>query len=111
MNGVHDLGGTDGLGPVVAAPASEPVFHGEWEKAAFALFATSFRAGLFGVDAFRFGIEQMHPSLYLGSGYDEHWLHCAAHYAVGAGVIDSSERGARTHHLEHPIGVGLVAAP
>jgi nitrile hydratase len=29
MNGVHDLGGTDGLGPV-PVPASEPVFHADW---------------------------------------------------------------------------------
>ena len=102
MNGVHDLGGTDGLGPVVV-PASEPVWHEEWEKAAFALFATSFRAGLFGVDAFRWGIEQMPPSVYLGSGYYEHWLHCAEHYAVKAGVIDEAELDARTrHYLEHP---------
>ncbi len=102
MNGVHDLGGTDGLGPVVA-PDSEPVFHQEWEKSAFALFATNFRAGLFGVDAFRFGIEQMHPAAYLASGYYEHWLHCAEHYAVRAGVIDEAELEARTrYYLEHP---------
>ena len=102
MNGVHDLGGTDGLGPVVV-PEREPVWHEEWEKAAFALFATNFRAGLFGVDAFRWGIEQMPPSTYLGSGYYEHWLHCAEHYAVKAGVIDEAELEARTrHYLEHP---------
>lgn len=68
MNGVHDLGGTDGLGPVVVTE-NEPVWSQEWEKAAFALFATNFRAGLFGVDAFRCGIEQMAPSVYLSSGY------------------------------------------
>ena len=37
MNGVHDLGGTDGLGPVVPEK-DEPVWHADWEKAAFALF-------------------------------------------------------------------------
>ena len=64
MNGVHDLGGTDGLGPVVV-PEQEPVWRAEWEKAAFALFATNFRAGLFGVDAFRYGIELMPPACLL----------------------------------------------
>lgn len=29
MNGVHDLGGTDGLGPV-PVPESEPVYHAEF---------------------------------------------------------------------------------
>ncbi len=61
MNGVHDLGGTDGLGPV-PVPESEPVFYADWEKAAFGMFSMPFRAGFFGVDAFRFGIEQMHPA-------------------------------------------------
>ena len=36
MNGVHDLGGTDGLGPV-PVPDSEPVFGAEWEKTAFGM--------------------------------------------------------------------------
>lgn len=102
MNGVHDLGGTDGLGPVIV-PDQEPVFRAEWEKAAFALFATNFRAGLFGVDAFRYGIELMPPAVYLSSPYYEHWLHSAEHYAFKAGVIDEAELDAKTqYYLEHP---------
>ena len=102
MNGVHDLGGTDGMGPVVV-PEYEPVWRAEWEKAAFALFATNFRAGLFGVDAFRYGIEQMPPAEYLTSPYYEHWEHTAEYYAAKAGVIDEAELDARTqYYLEHP---------
>lgn len=102
MNGVHDLGGTDGLGPVVV-PEHEPVFRAEWEKPAFALFATSFRAGLFGVDAFRYGIEQMPPAAYLSSPYYEHWVHTAEYYALKAGLIDEAELDAKTaYYLEHP---------
>ena len=45
----------------------------------------------------------MHPSVYLGSGYYEHWLHSVEHYAVSAGVIDEDELDRRTsHYLEHP---------
>jgi nitrile hydratase subunit beta len=102
MNGVHDLGGTDGLGPVTRDP-DEPVFRAEWEKAAFAFFASSFRAGLFGVDAFRYGIEQMHPAVYLLSPYYEHWAHSVEHYATKAGVIDPDELEAKTqYYLENP---------
>jgi nitrile hydratase subunit beta len=102
MNGVHDLGGTDGMGPVVV-PENEPVWRAEWEKAAFALFATNFRAGLFGVDAFRYGIEQMPPAEYLTSPYYEHWEHTAEYYAAKAGVIDEAELDERTkYYLEHP---------
>lgn len=97
MNGVHDLGGTDGLGRVVTEE-HEPVWHADWEKAAFAMFPTNFVKGHFGVDEFRFGIEQMHPADYLTSRYYEHWLHTIEHHTVKAGVVDPQELEARTQH-------------
>ena len=102
VNGVHDLGGTDGLGPVVVEE-NEPVWHAEWEKAAFGMFPFPFAAGFFGVDQFRYGIEQMHPAEYLASRYYEHWLHTAEHYTTAAGAIDPAEIERRTaYYLEHP---------
>src|SRR5215470_8418988 len=102
MNGVHDLGGTDGLGPVVV-PEREPVFTAEWEKAAFAMFSMCFRAGFFGVDEFRYGIEQMHPAVYLLSPYYEHWVHTVEHYGQAKGLLDMDELDRRTqYYLEHP---------
>jgi len=102
MNGVHDLGGTDGLGPVLV-PDNEPVYRAEWEKAAFAMFSMAFRAGFFGVDAFRYGIEQMHPAVYLLSPYYEHWAHAAEHYGVQKGALDPDEIEKRTqYYLDNP---------
>ena len=102
MNGVHDLGGTDGLGRVVV-PDHEPVFRAEWEKAAFAMFSMCFRAGFFGVDEFRYGIEQMHPAIYLLSPYYEHWVHTVEHYGKAKGLLDLDEVDRRTqYYLEHP---------
>lgn len=102
MNGVHDLGGTDGLGPV-EVPENEPVYRAEWEKAAFAMFSMPFRAGFFGVDMFRYGIEQMHPAVYLLSPYYEHWVHTAEHYGVAKGVLDPAEIEERTqYYLDNP---------
>ena len=102
MNGVHDLGGVDGMGSVPIVE-DEPVFRADWEKAAFSLFAMSFRAGFFGVDQFRHGIEQMNPVHYLESPYYEHWLHSVEHYGVAKGVIDAEELDRRTeHYLQNP---------
>jgi nitrile hydratase beta subunit len=102
MNGVHDLGGTDGLGPV-PVEENEPVWHADWEKVAFSFFASNFRAGLFGVDMFRHGIEKMHPALYLLSPYYEHWMHSVEHFGVEKGVFDPEEIERRTqHYLAHP---------
>jgi len=102
MNGVFDLGGTDGLGPVVTEE-DEPVFRAEWEKAAFAMFAPSFRAGLFGVDQFRHGIEKMDPAEYLLSNYYEHWVHTVEHYAEEKGLFDQAELEERIrYYRENP---------
>ena len=44
MDGAHDMGGVKGFGPVVPEP-NEPVFHGEWERRAFALTVAMARPG------------------------------------------------------------------
>ena len=36
MNGIHDMGGMHGFGPIVREE-NEPVFHHDWERRAFAL--------------------------------------------------------------------------
>ncbi|HEV7755675.1 MAG TPA: nitrile hydratase subunit beta [Mycobacteriales bacterium] len=102
MNGVHDLGGTDGLGPVQVEDR-EPVWHSDWEKAAFAMFPANFLKGHFNLDEFRHGIEQMHPAEYLLSPYYEHWIHTVEDHVVAAGVVDAEELEARTqHYLKNP---------
>ncbi|GEL17897.1 nitrile hydratase subunit beta [Pseudonocardia asaccharolytica] len=102
MNGVFDLGGTDGLGPVVTQE-NEPVFRAEWEKPAFAMFASCFRAGLFNVDQFRHGIEKMDPAEYLLTNYYEHWVHTVEHYGEKSGLLDMAELEERTRfYLDNP---------
>jgi nitrile hydratase len=102
MNGVFDLGGTDGLGPV-NPPDSEPVFRAEWEKPMFTMFSACFRAGYFGIDQFRHGIEKIDPATYLSSPYYEHWLHTIEAHAISAGAIDPDELDRRTqHYLDNP---------
>jgi nitrile hydratase subunit beta len=102
MNGVFDLGGTDGLGPIRPTP-DEPAFHAEWEKAAFGMQLACFLGGWFNIDSFRHGIELMNPVQYLSSPYYEHWLHSFEHHGVTKGQIDPDELDRRTqYYLEHP---------
>ena len=56
MNGVHDMGGMHGFGPVVREP-DEPVFHADWERRAYALVSLVMRAAQINVDEFRHAIE------------------------------------------------------
>jgi nitrile hydratase subunit beta len=101
MNGVHDLGGLDGLGSV-NPEADEPVFHSEWERVVFAMFIPFVFAGL-NLDQFRHGVEKMHPVEYLSSRYYEHWLRTIEDGLVSKGVIDEQELEERVrHYLENP---------
>lgn len=90
MNGVHDLGGMHGFGPVSPEP-NEPLFHAEWEKRAFALFFGCFAAGQYDVDRFRQGIEKMDPAHYLASPYYAHWVHTVQMAIVENGVVTDQD--------------------
>ena len=89
MNGVHDVAGVAGYGPVNHT-TDEPVFTADWERAAFAMFVPSLLAGL-NLDEIRHGIERMPPVEYLTSPYYEHWVHTFARNLLDKGVISEQE--------------------
>ena len=89
MNGVHDLGGMHGFGPVEPEP-NEPVFHHDWERRTFALAHSVMGARLANVDEFRRTIERMPPAHYLDSSYYEHWLYAIETLLKEKGVLDDA---------------------
>jgi nitrile hydratase beta subunit len=98
MNGIHDLGGMQGIGPITRE-SDEPVFHEDWERRVFGLFITMFAGGHYNVDEFRHGIERMAPAEYLQSSYYEHWLHTLEANLIEKGVITGNELDARIQTL------------
>jgi nitrile hydratase subunit beta len=101
VNGVHDLGGLEGLG-AIAPTRDEPVFHSEWEKRVFSMFLPFVMAGL-NLDQFRHGIEKLHPVDYLSGRYYDHWLHTIENGLIEKGVIDERELEERTRfYLQNP---------
>ena len=89
VDGVHDLGGMQGFGPV-EMEADEPVFHADWERRAFRLTVSSMLAGHL-KGRFRHAIERMDPAWYLASPYYEHWLTATATGLVEGGRITQEE--------------------
>lgn len=89
MDGVHDLGGVQGFGPVEVEP-NEPLFHADWERRAFRVTIAAMSAGHLS-GRFRHAIERMDPAWYLGSTYYEHWLTAAATGLVEGGLITQAE--------------------
>jgi|SRR5579872_4024962 len=73
MNGVHDLGGMHGFGPV-PHEKNEPVFHAPWESRVYAMdrALTAFRR--WNLDAWRHHIERLPPAEYLRMSYYEKWF-------------------------------------
>ena len=99
MDGMHDLGGREGFGPVLAE-VDEPVFHADWERRAWGLTMCTFVAGLSNGGQFRHAIERMDGVHYLTSPYYEHWITGVASRAVEDGIVDRAE-------LEERVGGGF----
>jgi nitrile hydratase len=74
MNGIHDMGGMHGMGPIEHGP-EEPTFHALWEGRVYALSRVlRARGGQWNLDAFRHGIELLPPTDYLRMTYYERWF-------------------------------------
>ena len=95
MDGVHDLGGKQGFGPV-HREVDEPVFHERWEAAVFGINVVAQTAGVVrNIDQFRHAIERIDPRAYLDHGYYGRWLGGLETLFVEAGVLTSAEVDAR----------------
>ena len=90
MNGVHDMGGMDGFGPVIPEQ-NEPVFHADWERRMYALAGSLLGAARVNIDEFRHAIERIPPARYLASSYYERWLAAAETILVERGVVTREE--------------------
>lgn len=97
MNGVHDLGGMHGFGPVIPEE-HEPPFHAPWEAVMVAI-QSSLTGRIFSLDEFRYGIERMDPVAYLSSTYYEHWLDGITRVLEERGEIDLEELDDRTAYF------------
>jgi nitrile hydratase len=93
MDGVHDMGGVQGYGPVVIEP-NEPVFHTDWERRAARLMMSAAASGVL-EGLFRHAIERMDPGWYIESPYYEHWLTAAVTGFVERGLITQDELDAK----------------
>jgi nitrile hydratase beta subunit len=90
MNGIHDMGGMHGMGPIDTDP-NDPLFHAEWERRAFAITLALGFHGRWNIDMSRHARENRHPIDYLSSSYFELWLKGVERLAVDTGMISAEE--------------------
>ena len=90
MDGIHDLGGMEGFGPV-PIEADEPVFHHDWEARVMGMRLLMAFWRRWNIDAGRHSIEKLPPADYLGMSYYEKWLASVVNLSARAGLVSRAE--------------------
>jgi nitrile hydratase subunit beta len=107
MDGIADMGGTDGWGPAPRPVPGQPVFAETWEGRAFALTLLMPQVSGQNPDAFRHALERLDRTAYLDDGYYGRWLNGAELMLVESailapGAIDARARRLRGEDVEEP---------
>jgi len=95
VNGAHDMGGTQGFGPI-EREEHEPAFHAEWERRAFALTLAMGATGEWNIDQSRFAREDREPVDYLSRTYYEIWEAGLSRLLEERGLLSEAGRPVRT---------------
>jgi nitrile hydratase subunit beta len=95
MDGVHDLGGREGFGPIVDRADDKP-FHADWEMRAFGIKEVSAASSGWTIDWFRYCRELVVPVDYLTRPYFDQRLTTRAAQLINEGYLtfDEIKRGA-----------------
>jgi nitrile hydratase subunit beta len=90
MNGVHDMGGMHGMGPI-QPEKNEPVFHEKWEGRSYAITRAMGAWGKWNLDATRFQREQIAPVDYFRMSYYERWIVALVELMLKTGMVTRAE--------------------
>ena len=93
MNGIHDMGGMDGFGPVRWDP-EEPVFHAPWEGRVLAMTRALSAMGAWNGDMARASRELLPPATYLASSYYRKWALGLEQLLLDAAMLTPEELAA-----------------
>jgi len=105
MNGVHDMGGMHGMGPV-EIEKDEPVFHAGWEARTYALTIACGSHRKWNIDVSRHSRERMPSADYLAATYYERWLFGLRTLLVEQGLVTARElKTGRSEGQADPAGV------
>jgi nitrile hydratase len=108
MNGIHDMGGMHGMGPIKHDP-DEPVFHEPWEGRAWGLqrAAGAYGRGRWG--ASRYDLERTPPETYLRVSYYERWFLMLVNRLLRSDLITPEELASGKADPARPAPIRLPA--
>jgi nitrile hydratase beta subunit len=90
MNGVHDMGGMQGMG-AIQAEKNEPVFHAPWQGRAYAVTRAMGAWRKWNLDATRYQRELISPADYFTMSYYERWIVALVELMVKTGLVTKAE--------------------
>src|SRR4051794_27059440 len=90
MNGIHDMGGMHGMGPV-RPESNEPVFHERWEARVYVLTRAIGAWRKWNIDTGRYYIERIAPADYLRMSYYERWFVRLVELLIETGMVSRQE--------------------
>jgi nitrile hydratase subunit beta len=90
MNGIHDMGGMHGMGPI-QHENNEPVFHARWESRVFAMYIALSAWHKWNIDAARHSRELIPPAEYLRMSYYEKWFAGQVELLIKSGLVTAAE--------------------
>ena len=90
MNGIHDMGGMQGMGPI-EREKNEPVFHARWESRIFELRRAMRPWPKFNGKANRYHIEMIPPEEQLRLSYHAKFVVSFSELLVEGGFVTSEE--------------------
>ncbi|KGI69567.1 nitrile hydratase subunit beta [Mycolicibacterium rufum] len=99
MDGIADMGGSDGWGPLRPPVPDEPVFAQPWQGRAFALALLANRASGGNTDSFRHTLERLDAAAYFDDGYYGRWLNGAERILDESGLLPRDAVRARARAL------------
>jgi nitrile hydratase subunit beta len=109
MNGVHDMGGMHGMGPIVEEK-NESVFHHEWEGRIFAMNLAMGAWQKWNLDASRHTRELIPPAEYLRMSYYEKWVAALVELIVKSELATRDEIESATPTAGSPKAVPALTA-
>jgi nitrile hydratase subunit beta len=107
VEGIADLGGTTGWGPVHPPRPNEPVFAERWQARTFALTLLAIRVAGWNIDAFRYAIERLDRGAYFDDGYFGRWLNATEliltdSAILAPGAVTAQARALRGEQVRQP---------
>jgi len=109
MNGIHDMGGMHGMGPI-QEERNEPVFHHLWESRVFALRRAMGAWRRWNIDVSRHEVEQVPAADYLRMSYYERQFSAFVVLLQKRGFITPAELESGTPVAGVPVAVPALSA-